>query len=84
MDDLVYRFSCPAVVTVDAEDYQIVSERVVSSVGVRMVIPGGTHATLTVFNRGGLAGTLTVESYDAKRIAERLIPGGEWDHGRSP
>lgn len=35
--------------------------------------PGSPHATLTVFNRGGHAGKLTVLQEDASKIAKRLL-----------
>jgi hypothetical protein len=83
-ESLQFRFTAPTRTDENAQGVQVLSEAVVSSVRVNMARPGGTHADLSVFNRGVLAGHLVVESYDAKRIAERLIPGGEWDEGRHP
>lgn len=39
---------------------------------------GPAHETVTVFNRGALAGTLVVAVGDGLRLAERLIPEGTW------
>lgn len=36
------------------------------------------HETVTVFNRGALAGTLVVAPGDGLRLAERMIPEGTW------
>ena len=40
---------------------------------------GPGHDTIRVFNRGGLAGELIVQSGDGVDVALRLIPDGEMD-----
>ena len=40
---------------------------------VRVERNGGPHARITVWNRGGNAGVLTVEQKDAEQIAGRLL-----------
>lgn len=40
---------------------------------VRIRQASGPHASLTVWNRGGNAGTLTVLAEDAEIIAQRLL-----------
>lgn len=53
---------------------RVVSTKVVSS--VRVAIHGG-HAHLTIWNRGGNAGSLTVDRADAEWFVDALIPPDE-------
>lgn len=47
---------------------------IITSVRVRS---GGRHDTVTVWNRGGCAGTLTVEFGDGVSVADRLLPAAD-------
>lgn len=51
-------------------------DSVVSSVRLHL---GNVHDIVQFWNRGGLAGSFTVNAGDGRRIADRLLPPAERD-----
>ncbi len=60
--------------------YNKYAVNVVSSVRVE---PGPRHDRVSVWNKGGLAGSLTVDAGDGEYIAARLLPTTERDDKRT-